>query len=277
MEIDNVLIEKEVEIEEEESILSQVLVSPKSYEWINNETIVVVIKVEKSEMSHDLSQIKICGKSMLDWVLIATSGPKQEVIDNASDEKLLQKLKLFSLKAKYVFVAYSDTPFLEKRTFCEVMDYFCRKGLNAMALPRGYVFRSEYLQLAEEFGALVKKSFGKRDFQTVDNSKLLMELNEHLSQRIKAYHISNGVVLFSEQTIQIDADVEIESGVIIYPNNILLGQTYLGRNVVLESGNIIEDSVIEDNCVIKSSKIYNSKIQKNKHIGPFAKMNGESI
>ena len=80
-----------------------------------------------------------------------------------------------------------------------------------------------------------------------------------------------------EENIFIEADVQIESGVIIYPFNTLKGETYIGKNVTLESGNYIEDSVVLDGAFVVQSYLEKSKVPENKSVGPFEKFINETL
>ena len=85
------------------------------------------------------------------------------------------------------------------------------------------------------------------------------------------------VVFFGENTIFVDVDVQIESGAIIYPNNVVKGESYIGKNVVLESGNCIVDSAICDGVTVCQSYMKNSVVEKKKKIGPFEKLIGVKV
>ena len=276
MEKDCVVLE-ETSLEEEVSALSQICVATKSFEWVKEETLVVAIRCDQGEHIEKLSTIEICGKQMIDWVLLATSGCQQKVISDCSDSELVETLKNLKTDKKYVFVIYSDLPFLQNKTFNEIMYCFATNNLNSLKLPRGYVFKSEFLPNLTDLNLSVKKSFGQLDFERVDNADMISKFFKMMSDKIKSYHRNSGVVLLGQETIFIDADVEIEAGAIIYPNNILKGQTYIGKNVVLESGNVIDDSIISDDCLILSSYISKSKVKNGQSIGPFAKLENESV
>ena len=90
-----------------------------------------------------------------------------------------------------------------------------------------------------------------------------------LKNRILDFHLHNGVFIEDKNSTFIDASVIIESGVKIEPNNVLKGETYIGKNVVLEPNNTILSSIISSGCDIKSSYIKNSKITENMVVGPF--------
>jgi len=267
----------EKEIEEETSCLSQILVSPKNYQWIKDETLAVVVRVDRSEICDNFSTMELCGKSMLDWVLLALSVCEERVVNEAYSEKLLQYLKDLNTNKKYIFVTYSDIPLLERNSFYKIMDYFSSNNLNAMRFDHGFVYKTEFLREVNSLEPAVRKSFGGKDFLVIRDASDLSMAFDSLQERIRNYHKNNNVVLFGENTIFIDADVEIESGAIIYPNNVLKGQTYIGKNVVLESGNVINDSIISNNCILEKSVIIKSKITENKSIRPFSVIENESV
>lgn len=264
-------------IEEEVSNLSQILTSAKSYQWIKNETLVVIIRQDNSSFCDKLSTMDLCGKYMIDWVSLSLSVCEQKIINAADSAKLLQYLKDLKTDKRYIFITYSDIPLLERNTFYKIMDYFSSNNLNAMKFDRGLVYKTEFLQDAIDLDPVVKKYFGGKDFERIEDASDFARAYTFLQNKIKNYHKNNNVVLLGEDTIFIDADVEIESGVIIYPNNILKGQTYIGKNVVLESGNTISDSIISNNCIIEKSVIIKSKVEENKSVKPFTIVENESI
>ena len=276
MEMENTTI-TEIQFEEESSILSKICVAPKNFEWIKNEVLVVLVKVENGEGVSNLSSIKICGKNMVEWTLMATPNCEHRIIDYKQDLELLEYLKNLKTDKKYIFLTYSDIPYLKNSTFNEIMYYFSSQNLNSLKLPRGFVFKTEYLLSMSYLNSSQQKSFGERDFERVNSARQISNFFNYMNKKIKRYHAENGVIFFGEETIFIDADVEIDRGVIIHPNNIIKGESYIGKNVILESGNFIEDSIISDNCVLTASYVKKSKIQEGQSIGPFKSIESESV
>ena len=74
-----------------------------------------------------------------------------------------------------------------------------------------------------------------------------------------------------------DADVEIESGAVIYPNNIIKGESYVGKNAILESGNYLLDTIVCDGAFVVQSYLEKSKVSEGKVVGPFARLINEEI
>ncbi len=225
-------------IEEESSILPKSIVSAKSYDWVEEETLAIIMK-------RPLSNFDICGKSLIDWVALACGKMQRVVIDEVKEEDLLEVLKPFADTKKYLLVLFGDTPLLEKSTIAQALDYFASKNLSAMVLPRGYVFASSYIKTTDVIFSPVRKAFSPEQFLQVNSPNEISNVFEILSQRIRDYHKANGVVLMGEKSIFIDADVQIEAGVVIEPMNVLKGGTMIEENCVLKSGNFIVDTLVQ--------------------------------
>lgn len=277
MEIDN---ELEIEVNENQisfdflqNMEKEPLQQAENYEWVADETLVVIIKA-KGDISPNFD---ICGKKMIDWVALATSGCTQKIIEEPDEENLLQTIKDLSDGYNFVAVFYSDTPLLKKSTFLEIMDYFSKRRMNVLKLVRGYVFKTEYLQNAKMLLSTTVEEFDKEDFTIINSSKKASFAFKILNNRILNYHKERGVVFFGENTIFIDADVEIEEGCVIYPNNIIKGESYIGKNVILESGNYIFDTIVCDEAFVCQSYLEKSKVEKGKVVGPFAKLINQKI
>ena len=249
------------------------LETAKSFEWVAKETLVVLVETEHS-FAEDF---QLCGMKMTDWVALATSGCKHKVISFVGEDEILQAAKQYAGDFSYVAVLYNDIPLLKKQTFLDLMDYFAKRKMNVMRLERGFVFRSEYLENAQILLSGMVEKFGEEDFFVVDNAEKASHAFEVLNARIVDYHKKDGVVFFGENTIFVDVDVQIESGAIIYPNNIIKGQSYIGKNVVLESGNYIVDSAICDGVKVCQSYIKNSVVEKKKNIGPFENLTNVKV
>ena len=109
------------------------------------------------------------------------------------------------------------------------------------------------------------------------NSRVqLAEAEEILKNRINLMHMENGVTLIDPKTTYIGIDVEIGKDTIIYPNNILEGNTKIGSNCTLYQNSRIVDSVIGDEVDIQSSVILSSNIGDNTTVGPFAYIRPET-
>ena len=242
---------------EESHSLPKAILSPKNHDYIGEEVLFVVAKVYNESLVHDFPNLKICGKSMVDWVLLAGSGEKQIVVDDSAD--LIDRLKNIETDKKYIAVFYSDTPFLDKNAFYRIMDYFCFKGLNYLTLSRGFVIKTDYLKSSNSLQA-VSYNLEEEKLLRVDSARKLNYVNNAIRNKIISYHIKNGVVIFDEESVFIDADVEIESGAVIYAQNTIKGNTIIENGAIIESGNVIKDSIVQNKAVVSGCYIEKSKI-----------------
>lgn len=109
------------------------------------------------------------------------------------------------------------------------------------------------------------------------NSRIqLAEAEQILRNRINRKHLDNGVTLIDPKTTYIGIDVKIGKDTIIYPNNILEGNTEIESGCMLLQNNRIKDSYIESGVEIQSSVILESRIGENTTVGPFAYIRPES-
>ena len=109
------------------------------------------------------------------------------------------------------------------------------------------------------------------------NSRVqLAEAECILRERINNKHLENGVTIIDPKNTYIGVDVEIGKDTIIYPGNILEGNTKIGSNCILYQNSRIKDSIIEDGTDVQASVILDSKVGKNTTVGPFAYIRPET-
>lgn len=110
------------------------------------------------------------------------------------------------------------------------------------------------------------------------NSRVqLAEAEDILRKRINRRHMENGVTLIDPSSTYIGDDVEIGRDTIIYPGNVLEGNTKIGEEVTLYPNSRISNSIISNNVEIQSSVIIDSKIGERTTVGPFAYIRPESV
>ncbi len=245
--------------EKEESLLfTENLIKPLNHDYIKEEVLFVVVKAYNDDVAKNLPNLKLCGKKMIDWVLLSGSCCQQIVLEDCQD--IISKLRGINTDKKYIAVFYSDTPLFDKASFFKVMDYFASKSMNYLQLSRGFIVKSEFLKNNPNF---ISSATGGNEVTTLlrcDSSSSLSYAYQVLNERIVDYHLRNGVSIFGKSTVFIDADVEIDSTVVIYPNNILKGESVISSGSILESGNIIDNSIVLNDCKVCGSIIKDSKI-----------------
>ena len=237
--------------------------------------VLVIILLEKNVNFKNFIkpyELPLCGKKMWEWLLLATSGYQYKTTTCTSESDILSLIKPLLENQKYTAVLYSDTPLLKKSTFDEIMSYVERKDMNALRLTRGYVFNTQYIKHASSIQVGQTEYFDEEDFMTAYDLKQLTFITDIMRNRILDYHMKNGIYMENPQTTFIDADVVIEAGTRIMSNNAIRGKTIIGKNCLIDSGNIIENSIISEGCVICQSYLVESRISEFMTVGPFEKI-----
>lgn len=241
----------------------------------NDETdvsVIILLNKNSNFGGLDSFEIDLCGKKTWEWLQIACRDYEIKKTICFPESNILSLIKPMLTNKKYTLVLFSDTPLLTKSTIEKILDYVRTRDINVLCLIRGYVFNTEYIKSADSIIGDVIEKFSEIEFLTIDNPLQFEKVAQILKTKIIGYHLLNGVIITDSNSVEIDADVTIESGSFVMPFNCLKGRTYIGKNCYLESGNTIIDSIIEDGCKVKSSYIFNSKINKNMVIGPFEKV-----
>lgn len=101
------------------------------------------------------------------------------------------------------------------------------------------------------------------------NRDFSIALNK-LSQEINNNHMEQGVLFINPDTCFIDFGVKIANNTLVYPGNILKGETEIGSNCILYPNNRITNATIGNDNTIESSVIIDSSIGNNTIVGPFA-------
>lgn len=103
------------------------------------------------------------------------------------------------------------------------------------------------------------------------NSRIqLADAEKVMRRRINRKHMENGVTLIDPDNTYIGKDVQIGNDTIIYPGNVLQGETIIKEECTLYPNSRIQNSTIEKGVTIQSSVILDSKIGENTTVGPFA-------
>jgi bifunctional UDP-N-acetylglucosamine pyrophosphorylase / glucosamine-1-phosphate N-acetyltransferase len=109
------------------------------------------------------------------------------------------------------------------------------------------------------------------------NSRIeLSQAESIMRQRINKIHMENGVTFIDPLSTYIDREVKIESDTIIYPGNVLQGNTIIKYGCILYPNNRIKDSTIENNVTIQSSVIIESFVGEETTVGPYAYIRPET-
>jgi bifunctional UDP-N-acetylglucosamine pyrophosphorylase/glucosamine-1-phosphate N-acetyltransferase len=103
----------------------------------------------------------------------------------------------------------------------------------------------------------------------LDNKAKLAEVEAEIRRRINTSWMLAGVSLVHPEATYVDADVEIGTGTIIWPNTFLQGQTRIGRECTIGPGSVIRDSTIGDGCRVELSVVEQALMEEGSDVGPF--------
>ena len=184
-----------------------------------------------------------------------------------NNEDLIKFLQPRVVDAKYSVILYSNTPCLTTPTILKIIEYVVVKGIKACKFNGGFAFNTEYLKSANNIMFDSYLPLDNEDNIVVDSANKLKLATKILKERIINKHIANGVEFVGNS--EIDEQVELSKGVIVFGGNALKGNTYIGENTILKENNVIEDSVIAEDSCISSSTIINSKIEENVFVLPY--------
>lgn len=100
---------------------------------------------------------------------------------------------------------------------------------------------------------------------------------KHLRVMINKNHMLNGVEIVNPETVTIGHDVIIEPSVMIAPNTTITGKSVIKTGSVIGPNSEVHNSNIHENVHVKHSLIYDSTVNKNSTIGPFAHLRNKAV
>lgn len=157
---------------------------------------------------------------------------------------------LYLLKTEYVLEHLKDVDSNNKSGEFYLTDIF-KDDLNVKALcfPHGNVF------------------LGVNNLEQLEMVETILR-----KQKINSLR-EEGVRFIDSSHTYIDDEVEIGAGTVIYPNTYISGKSKIGKNVVIEMGAQIKDSIVDDNAkVLAYSVLEEARLHTKAHAGPFARL-----
>ncbi len=110
-------------------------------------------------------------------------------------------------------------------------------------------------------------------FLGVNTLSQLEEVEHALRNKIKFNLVESGVRLIDSSHCYIDSEVEIGEGTVIYPNTFITGRSKIGKNVTVEMGAQIKDSIVDDNAkVLAYTILEGAHLHSQVTAGPFARL-----
>lgn len=254
--------------------VGQALLNKLNMENDYSDFLVLVLKVKYSQ---DFTKLDMFGLTGLDYILNSVNFCETKIVEYNLEEDIIKTIKNNLNNKKYVAVVFSDTPLIKKHTFLEILDYFKFKSLCALKFNRGYVFDCEYLKSVEKVYNPQVQYFYEEDFVKVVDEKSFASTLEILKNRILNYHLNKGVIIKDINSTFIDAEVNIDKGVIIENNVNILGKTVIKQNSQIGVNTKIKNAIINENCFIENSIIENAIIKQNSNIKDFCVIKNVTI
>ncbi len=110
-------------------------------------------------------------------------------------------------------------------------------------------------------------------FLGINTMEQLSQVTTLLRDRKVRQLMLDGVEFYNPQSIHIDHDVKIGLGAVIFPNVTLLGKTFIGEKVVIESGSFIKDSEVRSGAeILANSYLEGALVHEEATIGPMARL-----
>lgn len=219
-----------------------------------------------------IADVTMFGKSCKTWVMASAGSFKVQEVAFTEGEDVVSVIKSYLGDEPITVVLYGDTPLIRHATIMQIISEFKMRGQNVRKLRRGYVFNTEFIKGATTIYAPEMNQEPAEDFMNITNNIDFIKMEAILKNRIMSYHLANGVIIHDPNTTYIDADVEVQPGAEIFPNNNLYGNTFIEARVKLLPGNTIVNSYIGTRSEITSSYIKNAKIKEGTILEPFTKV-----
>lgn len=261
--METLFFESEVSLEKPETFNlgdfeEKILVAKSNREPSDNVMVFLLLPQRGEERFYEK---EIYGKKIAEWVKLAVSDYPVQELEINEENNPIEFILPYLTEHEITVVMYGDTPLLSKRVLDEMLAYFSARRMNVLKAKRGYVFDTRFLKENGRIESGDNKLFCGDEFFAVKDSQSFSVASNRIHKGIMAFYVENGVEILDRSTVFIDADAVIEKGVKIYPQNVICGSTYLGQNVILKSGNTIDNSEIQEGCVLAHCHIKNTTVK----------------
>ncbi|MDD4212872.1 MAG: sugar phosphate nucleotidyltransferase [Bacilli bacterium] len=118
------------------------------------------------------------------------------------------------------------------------------------------------------------KTTDYKELSGINNKLQLMDMEMEYQKKIIEKHLLSGVSIHNPETVVIGKDVVLESGVEIFANTEIMGESHISKNSVLGPNTHILDSTVGENAHIFFSYIENANIPNEESIGPYKVIKG---
>ncbi len=175
-------------------------------------------------------------------------------------------MRAWSEKGVKRFYVVCDPEYHDEAAACFPKDAACAVGTEDEWLRDAGEF-ADGCWIEEVREAMLPVGSMMLSFHTVPE---LIRLQRAVKEDIAAYHQNTGVNVLDPDSTFIDPRVTIGSGTIILPGTILRGHTVIGCGCEVGPNSMLIDSAIGDGSVVNASQVFESILEENVHVGPYA-------
>lgn len=244
----------------------------------NDKIFVLVLSLAQYQNTKLLS-LKMCGRTMTEWVHHATAPFKTKTIVVSPEDDIMTIFKNNVTGAPFTVITYADMPLLTTEDIVEAVNYCYHKNYPAVKLPRGWVFNTNLVAESETFPITEFMAANTAHYEVAFNNTQITKIRGLLQERINEQHIKNGVIMIDPNHTYVDADVELHPDVTLEPNVHLCGKTVIHSGTTILDGCRIEDAYIGQNSQVGPNAHIrpNSSIGNNCRIGNYVEIKRSRI
>lgn len=223
----------------------------------------VLCEDDKTLFNQAIYSLESNGMSFLNWVVRAC-GSQPQVLKVQENSDVLETIRPYLKEtSQYSVVLFADTPLVSRAHIMDLLNFVNAKRMSVCKLKRGFVFNNDYIRENSEFYSIDEYDFSSDDFFVPSNAKDFYFIKDALNKKVLDYHKRNGVYLDNEQTITIDANVEIGVQSKIASGTCILNGSKIGNRVFVGGNSIIDGSSIENDVSVASGAVIKKSIVKN--------------
>lgn len=223
-------------------------------------------------------QGKILGRELKYWVKFALGDISTRILEYTASEPILEQVRNYiSNEYDYTFVLLSSTALLEEADICVLKDYAIYKNICLCKLPVGYILNNRYFLSTDKPNVDSVYTGNIDNFYIIENKKQYKYALEILQDRINNFHIENGVEIVKPNLVYIEPEVDISSGVTIYPGVAIRGNSSIGEDTIIKDNAVIENSDIGDKCFIGGAHIENCLVGSGVCVASFCEIGDSTI
>ena len=180
----------------------------------------------------------------------------------------LSEIKEEQVNTDYFLVLYSSYPLIKKDDIIYIADYAINKNLSICNFNGGFFVKKEYFFNKNHLNTLSSELHFDYSIGVKDNYSL-HTVYEILRKQIIEKHINSGVIFNNTNTVIIDYNVSIASGVKIGNCCEIYGNSEIQQNCEVLSFCVLNNVVLKDNCKLFNCKLKDMVVEENKELKNF--------